>query len=417
VRRIVVALVALLLLLGVARRAHGQSLPPDTPGEQLHVYLVTMGVGDAVWEKFGHNAIRIVDERTGADVSYNWGIFDFAEPGFLWRFLTGDTRYWMAPEDTRDMIRRYAYYERSVWSQELALSPVQRAALRDFVLWNERPENRYYRYDYYRDNCSTRVRDALDRVLGGQLRRALEPIVTTASYRSHTERLTADDLAVYTGIDVALGQPADRPITAWEEGFIPMSLRDRVRAVRVDDGGAAHPLVLRERVLYESPRPPEAAAPPDRLPLYLAVGLGLAALVVALGLAARAGRAGRAAWATVVAAWSLVAGIGGIVLLLVYGTRHVYWWANENVLQLAPLSLLLVVLAPLALRSAGRAAAAARGVALAVAALALAGLLLKALPWFDQRNGEIVALVLPVHLAVAWSVARLAAARRALPSA
>jgi hypothetical protein len=323
----------------------------------------------------------------------------------------------MAPEDTRDMIRRYAYYERSVWSQELALSPAQRAALRDFVLWNERPENRYYRYDYYRDNCSTRVRDALDRVLGGQLRRALEPIVTTASYRSHTERLTADDLAVYTGIDVALGQPADRPITAWEEGFIPMSLRDRVRAVRVDDGGAAHPLVLRERVLYESPRPPEAAAPPDRLPLYLAVGLGLAALVVALGLAARAGRAGRAAWATVVAAWSLVAGIGGIVLLLVYGTRHVYWWANENVLQLAPLSLLLVVLAPLALRSAGRAAAAARGVALAVAALALAGLLLKALPWFDQRNGEIVALVLPVHLAVAWSVARLAAARRALPSA
>lgn len=411
--RVLAVVAALAATLPAVATAQIKTRPPSTPGEQLRVYLVTMGVGDLVWEKFGHNAIRIVDDARGTDISYNWGIFDFAQPGFVWRFLTGDTRYWMAPEDTREMLMRYASYERSIWLQELALTPAQRAAMRDFVEWNARPENRYYRYDYYRDNCSTRVRDAIDRIVGGQVRSATESLTTTGTYRSHTARLTGEDLAVFTGITLALGQPADRPITAWEEMFVPMAMRDRLRAVQLrDEAGGTRPLVASERVAYRSPRPPEAEQPPRYTPRFLAAGFVLAAAIALLGIAAvRGRRAVRVLWAALVTAWSVVAGVAGVLLLLVYATRHVFMWHNENALQFVPLSLLLAVLLPLALARGERLARAARAMALLAFALSAGGVLLKALPAWRQLNWELIALALPVHAAVAWSVARVLASR------
>src|SRR6185437_12821667 len=132
------------------------------PGSQFTVYLVTAGQGDAIWEKFGHTAIWIHDSVSGSDVAYNWGIFDFAQPGFIRRFLQGHMIYWMAPFNDPRMIRQYIAANRSLWVQRLHLSPTQRNTLHDFVAWNAREENKYYRYDYYRDNCSTRVRDVFD---------------------------------------------------------------------------------------------------------------------------------------------------------------------------------------------------------------------------------------------------------------
>ena len=133
------------------------------PGADLTVYLMTMGSGDKVWERFGHNAIRIVDASSGTDSVYNWGTFDFDQPNFLSRFLTGNTLYWMEGATIAETMAKYQYLNRSVWVQELDLTPAERAAVRDFIAWNARPENLYYRYDYYLDNCSTRVRDMIDR--------------------------------------------------------------------------------------------------------------------------------------------------------------------------------------------------------------------------------------------------------------
>lgn len=419
-RRLVLAL--LLLLAGGALPLRAQPGRPPAPrapdvrrqpGDELRVFLLTMGAGDQVWERFGHNALWIRDESRGSNIAYNWGLFDFAQPDFIGRFLTGDTRYWMAGEDALAMISHYADRDRTVWVQELDLTPEQKARLRDFVQWNERPENAYYRYDYYRDNCSTRVRDALDLVLGGQLRRATESVPTGTSYYWHTARLTAGDIPVYTGITLALGQPADRPISAWEEMFIPMQMRQRLAAVRVtDSAGVSRPLVRAERIVYRARRAQEADQPPSYEAYYLAAGLALAALVALLARgAARGGRAARLGFVAVVELWSIIAGVAGVLLVLVYLTRHVYMWHNENMFQLEPLSLLLAALLPLAL-SRGRAYRAARGLAMAIAAIALAGALLKLLPAFRQPNWDIVALVLPVHLAVAWGVAALGRAAR-----
>jgi hypothetical protein len=226
-----------LALLGRPARAQTAPASPAVaqataggPGSELRVYLMTIGPGSAVWQRFGHNAIWIQDTRTGTEVAYNWGMFDFGQPNFLGRFLSGETRYWMEGFDARQLAEHYARNEnRSVWRQELALTPDQRLALLEFITWNAREENKYYRYDYYLDNCSTRVRDALDRVLGGAVRRATGGVLTGTSFRWHTRRLTTGDAATYTGIQLALGRPADRDISEWEEGFLPVRLMEHVR--------------------------------------------------------------------------------------------------------------------------------------------------------------------------------------------
>src|SRR4029453_11507821 len=113
----------------------------------------------------------------------------------------------------------------SVCVKRLNLPPPARLQLREFLRWNEQPENRFYHYDYYRDNCSTRVRDALDRALGGRIHEYATTRPTDKTYRFHTRRLTANDPLVYTGLLIGLGQPVDRPISAWEEMFLPLALR------------------------------------------------------------------------------------------------------------------------------------------------------------------------------------------------
>ena len=147
-----------------------QGLPEPPPGSGLRVSLITVGAGPVVYEMFGHNAIRIQDPARGVDVSYNWGMFDTSEEGFFWRFLLGDWQYWMAGLSSEGMIAHYVASDRGVVEQELDLTPDQRLTLLGMAELNARPENAWYRYQYFLDNCSTRVRDALDMVLGGRLR-------------------------------------------------------------------------------------------------------------------------------------------------------------------------------------------------------------------------------------------------------
>ena len=372
------------------------------PGD-LVVTLITFGIGEAVWERFGHNALWIHDRRAGTDIAYNWGLFDFEQPGFFRRFLTGDTRYWMGGEDAYAMVSAYQAAGRPVTLQKLNLSAEQARALDELVRRNALQENRYYRYDYFRDNCSTRLRDAVDRALGGALRAATDTMRTALSYRGESVRLTEGQVPVQTGIDVALGRPADAPLSAWESFFIPMRLRDAVRIVAVPSAdGAMVPLVAEERTL-EVPsgtrRVVEARATPDHTKRNLLAGVVLAGVVLLLRLFTGSQR--WAAWLLTLVGmgWSLLCGVLGVVLLLAWlATKHDFWDRNENLLLLSPLSLLLVLFLPAALL-AGRAVRRARVLGVLTAGMGLAALALSMSPG-GQPNRSIVALLLPTHLAL-----------------
>ena len=389
---------------GAAGLAPSEPAGPRERGDELRVWLVTAGPGDAVWEHYGHNALRVLDTRTGRDVSYNWGFFDFRQADFIARFLQGRMLYMVASLRTDVMIDQYREADREVVLQELDLTAAEKLTLRDAAHENALPHNRDFIYQYFLDNCSTRVRDLLDRVLGGALRQAFEGRPTGLSYRDHARRLTQVDPLVHTGSDLALGTPADREISAWEELFLPLALRDRLRSVRITRGGETRPLVRAEEVLYRARRPPEPAAPPAWLGRYLALGLLLGALFAAAGTSrVRASRVLRRGVLALAAGWSLAAGGAGTVLVLLLATDHVFSWWNENLFLFNPLPLGLPVLLPLSTRSEawrGR----ARALAAAVTAIALAGLLWQLAPASTQPNAAFFALALPVHLGIAWSL-------------
>jgi hypothetical protein len=397
--------------------AQAQEYGVDTVA--IRVYLITVGQGGPYWTRFGHNALWIHDRERGSDLAYNWGLFDFTEPGFLRGVTLGNPRYWMAGFELKGMLAAYRWENRSIDIQELALSPDAARSLRDFVEWNARPENRGYRYDYYRDNCSTRVRDALDRVLSGQIRAATDTGHTGETYRRHTKRLLVG-AASFSMFSFLLGNPADRPISRWDEMFVPMLMRDHLRRIRVrDEAGASVPLVRREWRAFTAQRPAERRTPPNDIPAYTIIGVVLAAVIVALASVRGRDTRARRAGASLAATWSVLAGLAGAAALGAWAfTRHTFMYENENVLQLTPLSLALAVFIPLAARPNSPRARAwiAFALAIVIVALSLFGLAAQRLAGFDQSNGEIIGLALPLHAATVFAVLRLIQNRTSLPS-
>lgn len=357
--------------------------------------LLTMSPGDEYWARFGHNAI-LVAEPDGRATSYNFGFFDFEQQDFLLRFLRGRMLYKLVALPAERDIGHYAAEGRGVRLQWLDIAPPAARELADRLAWQARPENADYRYDYFSANCSTKVRDALDEALGGELLRQTRGRSRGLTARSESLRLAKPLPWLWIGIHFGLGPATDRVLTRWHEGFVPGRLEDAVREVRLADG---RPLVLDEQQLVEARLPPAPDEPPRALGWFAAGGAALA-MLLAVGLRRPAGAARRAAAWTTVVLWT----IGGLLGLGLAGlwlfTDHTAAWGNRNLLLVPPLLLLLLPALP-ALR-AGRPVPRWLGVVglLAVAsatwALAEAALSLR-----SQQNGEWIALLLPLHAVLA----------------
>lgn len=382
-----------LLLVGLGAALPSRASAQEDPGARLQVFLMTMGPGAMVYERFGHNAIWVRDTVSGADAVYNYGTFDFAQPGFIGRFVMGRPMYWLGVSDLATTLRTYDFYGRRVEVQELDLPPAVRAELALALAENARPEQREYRYDYFLDNCSTRVRDILDRVLGGALRRATEGVPGEGTLRFHTQRSVSNDPAMYLGILAAMGPRVDAPLDQWGEMFLPEKVQERVRELRVRwPDGREVPLVRTEATLLDLNRyTVEPTRPSWALPLAGA-GLVIAGLVLLTLVGGAVGTLGRLA-ATL---WLVASAVGGLVLAFLWlGTDHVFTRSNATLLLLAPTGLALI---PAIWRGGGRRVAVAHLAVVALGAVAvLAG-------W--QSSGELIALALPAGAAAAWVAGR-----------
>ena len=390
---------ALILALLGATDVRAQRAAAPQPGSELTVYLMTMGQGDQVWERYGHNAIGIRNSITNSDIVYNWGIFDFEEPGFVGRFVRGENMYWMAGQDAAASVAYYRSVNRTVEVQELNLSPPQRLELLNFIRWNGQEENKFYRYDEFLDNCSTRVRDALNRVLGGAIKMATDTLGTGTTYRWHAMRLMAGLHLTTVGVDIGLGRPTDRPNSAWEEMFIPMKVRDHIRNIRVpDDSGRMVSLVMSEKVLFQAQREPERTAPPALLLPLAIIGLALG------GGLAWLGRTGRRAAGPVAISTAVLLGVfGGALFFLRFMSHHVAAYNNMNMFVYNPLWLAVLV----AYLGAGRNATMRKVVfmlATLAGALTLLGIVVPFIPGLRQGSFPVIALAAPLGLAAAWII-------------
>lgn len=380
---------------------------PD--GSRYQVYLMTMGPGELIEERFGHNAIWIRDTVAGTDRLYNFGMFDYNQPNFYWNFTKGRPEYWLDVWSLEGTLRVYASRQRTVEVQELALTAAQKAELAASLAENADPSNRAYRYDYYLDNCSTRVRDALDRVLGGALRASTESRSGEGSYRFHTQRSITNNPWLYLGILAAMGPRADQRLNMWDEMFLPEKVQDRVRELRVrDESGREVPLVIRESTLLQFDAWHVEPAPPNWSPRLLGIGV-LMALVIATGsLRGFAGAPGRVLGGVL----GVVLCLGGALLLfLALFTNHVMTDWNGNVLLFTPLAVLIPFV------MAGKGGRAARVLlAAAVAGASLWGVVAFVVPAIQEAR-EVVALLLPPILASGGVALLISRRRAAAPSA
>src|SRR5579863_3459696 len=369
------------------------TLTTDQPST-LTVALVTLGPGPLYWERFGHDALVIDDPAAGTRIVYNYGAFDFQEKHFLRNFALGHMRYSLIDEPLDADLAIYVAEGRSVTVQILNLTPAQARQLAAFLAWNAQPQNAAYRYDYFVNNCSTKVRDALNRALSGALERQLARRSAPHTYRFDAVRLISPDFWFALGMDMGFGPKGDIPLSLWQESFVPMVLSRALDAVEVRDAnGQILPLVSDEQVVEPGRLPPAPAAPRDlRLP-FLALGIGLATLL--LWLAHGKSHLYRASFALLAVAWWFICGLTGLVLAGLWGlTDHWATWDNENLLLFNPACLVLPAVW-------WRAPRIARSLVTMIAAAALISLIVRMLPGLYQGNLAFIALTVPVHLVLA----------------
>ncbi|MBS0569976.1 MAG: DUF4105 domain-containing protein [Proteobacteria bacterium] len=385
--------------------ATAQPVPAQPPGANLEVSLVTFGPGTELWERFGHNAIQITDRANGAQRLYNYGMFDFAQKDFFLNFARGRMLYRIDVTDPADEFPQYRAEGRWIVEQQLNLTPTQRLALSDYLAWNARPENAQYRYDYFTANCATRVRDALDKALDGAIHAQLIAPSRGFTYRMDALRLMRPQPVLMVLMDAGLGPFADTRLSYWAESFVPMEFMRYLRDVKVRDAsGALVPLVARETVIEPGhlPEPPEY--PSEWVWQALAVGVlsGLGLLALAR---ARERAWARVAFSTTASLIDFVCGIAGLALIGLWTlTDHVAAWHNENIALLDPLCLLLVPAWIASVRARWQPSRFVKATSILVAFLAAFEFFLKIYPSFPQDNRFWIALLLPIHVALAASV-------------
>ena len=358
--------------------------------ERAEAWLVTYGHGTAYWQRFGHNAIWIRDAELGLDHVFNFGFFDFEQENFLWNFLKGRLLYFSAAQAAQREFSQYIKDNRSIRAQRLNLSDQQVNRLTAFLANEVRPENRFYLYDYYVNNCSTRVRDALDMAFEGALSNDLKSVTAGQTWRDHTRRLTIDDFWLYLGLETGLGAPVDRQISRWDELFIPGELADAMADAVFGEGDELQPMVLEDVFLFESTLEAPALKPLNWWPRYLALSLGIllvAWMICRLLPAIRASALARS--------WLVIGGVAGSAMFFFwFFTDHTVASLNLNLMLLNPLWLLFAFSGKYS-RAAGW-------------ALALISVMALLMFWLPPRqyNLDVIAALLPLNLAAATVLLR-----------
>lgn len=211
--------------------------------DSINAYLLTCEPGKAIYELYGHTAIWIEDAVTGTDVVFNYGLFDFSTPHFVWRFSLGKTDYILGATRLRHFLREYSDRGSEVYAQQLNLTQDETRRLYDLLITNSRAENRVYRYNFMFNNCATMALDKIEESING-----------TVTYNRPDSALTFRDiLTEHTkvrpwsefAVDIVIGADGDLPVGYRQEAFAPLYLKQLAStAVITDTAGIQRPLVL-----------------------------------------------------------------------------------------------------------------------------------------------------------------------------
>nr|WKN38069.1 DUF4105 domain-containing protein [Tunicatimonas sp. TK19036] len=312
-----------------------QSLSP-----QASISLLTYSPGDQLYTTFGHSALRVKDPAQSLDIVFNYGTFDFDEAGFYLKFMRGKLNYKLSAYDYRYVELEQDRRQMDVREQVFNLNPTQTQALFDFLNINLLPENRFYLYDFFFDNCATRIPDALEDVLGHAFQ-------LDTTFIPDNERMTFRELiSVYLapqpwgdfGIDLALGAPIDIKATPRQYMFLPDYLAEGLAGSKIIQQGQAEPFVRSDEIILSGTK--EVVPPPE----YTQPRWIFTVLFGAFLLWAILTRRLKPSYWPDMSLLTLYSLLGILLLLLWFATDHQATHDNWNLLWAHPLHLITVVL-------------------------------------------------------------------------
>lgn len=324
----------LLLLLFLSVSAKAQFVPLSETSE---ISIITIGPGAELYDKFGHSAFRIQDPATGQDVVFNYGVYDFDTPNFYTKFARGKLLYQLGVSYYQPFFQSYVAQNRWVKEQTLNLNYTEKQAISDFLWNNARPENKKYKYDFFFDNCATKIRDVVQKVLGNKLEYKEDHLKEDLTFRQLIQQNLTANTWGSMGIDIALGAVIDRKAKPIEYQFLPEYVYEGAANAIIHRNGISESLVKKTTVLFENtPTPTETNFLLS--PLFVLGILGLLILFITY----RDYKRNTRSQYLDLFIFFLTGLVGVFLLLLWFATDHTATANNYNLLWAFPVSILII---------------------------------------------------------------------------
>jgi hypothetical protein len=246
-------------------------------------YLLTCGPGTETYSIYGHSALRIVIPEKHSDTVYNWGVFDFSTPNFVWKFAKGRLDYLLIDESLHGFLQEYFLDHRYVYSQKINIDQVETRKLVSLINENLKPENIKYRYDFFYDDCSTRIRDLLEKSIGQKL---IYPPAETGkipTFRDMVGKYQHSYPWYKFGVDLIMGSTSDKKAVFRDRMFLPIDMKDELSKSVIQKSEKRIPLLQNPEVLldFDAPviRQKFFTSPPFVFTIVIALILIMAGLI------------------------------------------------------------------------------------------------------------------------------------------
>jgi hypothetical protein len=300
------------------------------------VSLLTADPGTELYSSFGHSAIRMREiGPDGRDLVFNFGTFDFDTPNFYGKFATGKLNYMLSVAPYDRFIIEYDYYKRGLREQVLDLNQEQKDFLLQHLDAQYDPARRFYKYDFFYNNCATKIRDAFEIAMGEQLVWS-DSIAEEKTFRNLIDEFVLPLPWADFGIDLALGAVIDRPATELEKQFLPTYMEQAFANATIFENGVSRPLVKQSRVLLEYPKEDAQQSLFNPTVVFWLIAVVFAALTL-YGF-----KKGKLMKGLDVAFFGILGILGLVVAFLWFFTDHSATALNWNILWAFPGHLVLV---------------------------------------------------------------------------
>ena len=300
------------------------------------IYILTCSPGDEIYQMFGHSTFWIIDDSTRLNYIYHYGTFNYAAPNFYLNFIKGRLNYMLALEAYPNFIDEYSNDGRDVYKYKLNLSYEKKVELYDFLTWKSQPENRYYKYDFFMDNCATRVRDVLERIYGDSL--VYPDLKLDITYRDAIKQYMKAKPWMRFGTNLILGIPTDKKLNAYSAMFLPDYVDTVITTSILNTPSGTENLGFDREYLIESNY--EIGEKPFFNPTYFFWALFFVILLFIF-----IGYKKKKIFKIIDFTLLFVIGMAGVIMLFMwFGTEHTPTKWNLNVLWAVPTHLIIAFL-------------------------------------------------------------------------